>query len=65
AGPPEPLLKGRHLLELGYRQGPEMGEFLHRAFERQLEGDFGTLDEAMAWLKRNAPASLAPAGAQP
>jgi tRNA nucleotidyltransferase (CCA-adding enzyme) len=50
--PPEPLLKGRHLLELGFRQGPEMGEVLQRAFERQLEGEFTTLDEALQWLRR-------------
>jgi tRNA nucleotidyltransferase (CCA-adding enzyme) len=50
--PPEPLLKGRHLLDLGWRQGPRMGEVLQRAFERQLEGDFGTLEDALLWLRR-------------
>ncbi len=50
--PPEPLLKGRHLLELGFRQGPQMGEVLQQAFERQLEGEIGSLEEALAWLRR-------------
>lgn len=49
---PEPLLKGRHLLERGFHQGPAMGELLHRAFERQLEGEFTTLQGALEWLQR-------------
>jgi tRNA nucleotidyltransferase (CCA-adding enzyme) len=60
---PEPLLKGRHLLELGFSQGPAMGELLHRAFERQLEGEFTTLAGALEWLKgqiNGAPAGEAP-----
>jgi len=53
--PPEPLLKGRHLLELGFHQGPAMGEVLQQAFERQLDGEFGTEPEAVAWLRRTHP----------
>ena len=34
----EPLVKGRHLLELGMKPGPEMGAVLKQAFELQLEG---------------------------
>jgi tRNA nucleotidyltransferase (CCA-adding enzyme) len=49
---PEPLLKGRHLLERGFRPGPEMGETLHRAFEHQLDGEFATVEGALEWLQR-------------
>ena len=45
-GPPPPLLLGRHLLELGVRPGPELGRLLKQVYERQLEGEVTTLDEA-------------------
>ena len=45
-GPPPPLLLGRHLLELGVRPGPELGRLLKQVYERQLEGEITTLDEA-------------------
>lgn len=48
---PKPLLKGRHLLDLGIQPGPDMGKLLARAFEAQLDGVFATLEEAIAWVK--------------
>ena len=36
--PPEPLVKGRHLLELGVVPGPALGEVLRQVYERQLDG---------------------------
>jgi tRNA nucleotidyltransferase (CCA-adding enzyme) len=50
--PPEPLLKGRHLLELGLRAGPEVGRILRAVYERQLDGAVTTLEEARAEAKR-------------
>ena len=50
--PPEPLLKGRHLLELGLRPGPRVGAILAAVYERQLDGGVTTLDEARAEAKR-------------
>jgi tRNA nucleotidyltransferase (CCA-adding enzyme) len=44
--PPEPLLKGRHLLDMGLEPGPRVGEVLARVYERQLDGVVRTLDEA-------------------
>ncbi|MFC1785604.1 CCA tRNA nucleotidyltransferase [Candidatus Neomarinimicrobiota bacterium] len=35
--PPEPILKGRHLLALGFKPGPKIGELLKIAFNYQLE----------------------------
>ncbi len=41
---PEPLLMGRHLVELGLEPGPEMGRVLELCFARQIEGDFDTVE---------------------
>ena len=46
--PPEPIVKGRHLLELGVEPGPRMGEILRRLYEQQLDGHVQTLDEGLA-----------------
>jgi tRNA nucleotidyltransferase (CCA-adding enzyme) len=49
--PPPPLLMGRHLLDLGLSPGPAIGELLHRVYERQLDGDVRTVEEAIAAAK--------------
>ena len=46
--PPAPLLLGRHLLQLGLDPGPRVGQILGRVYERQLDGDVGSLDQAIA-----------------
>ncbi len=46
--PPAPLLLGRHLLELGVAPGPRMGDVLRAIFERQLDGEITSLDQAVA-----------------
>jgi tRNA nucleotidyltransferase (CCA-adding enzyme) len=46
--PPKPLLLGRHLLELGMQPGPGMGALLKQIYERQLDGEIKTTEEAMA-----------------
>jgi tRNA nucleotidyltransferase (CCA-adding enzyme) len=50
--PPEPLLKGRHVLELGVPPGPQVGRILSAVYERQLDGAVTTLDEARAEARR-------------
>jgi tRNA nucleotidyltransferase (CCA-adding enzyme) len=47
---PKALLLGRHLLQLGMRASPEMGQLLKRAYDAQLEGKFFTVAAAMKWL---------------
>ncbi|MBI4327023.1 MAG: polynucleotide adenylyltransferase, partial [Chloroflexi bacterium] len=47
---PQPILMGRHLIELGLRPGREFGLILKRAFDAQLEGGFHDLAQACAWL---------------
>ena len=49
--PPQPLLLGRHLMDMGMQPGPRMGEILKSAFEAQLDGRFDTLDSAVEWVR--------------
>ena len=46
--PPAPLLLGRHLLQLGLPPGPRIGRILRQVYERQLEGEITTIEEANA-----------------
>jgi tRNA nucleotidyltransferase (CCA-adding enzyme) len=45
--PPKPLLMGRHLIELGLKPGPDIGEVLEACFTRQIEGEFNTLEAGL------------------
>jgi tRNA nucleotidyltransferase (CCA-adding enzyme) len=45
--PPDPLLLGRHLLELGLQPGPVIGEITRAVYEMQLDGRVRTLDDAI------------------
>ena len=48
---PLPLVMGRHLLELGVHPGQDMGRLLDDCFEAQLDGEFLTLEEGLAYAK--------------
>lgn len=50
--PPDPLLLGRHLLELGVQPGPRMGELTRAVYELQLDGRVRTLDDAINEARR-------------
>jgi len=50
--PPDPLLLGRHLLELGLEPGPRMGEITRAVYEMQLDGRVRNLDEAIEEAKK-------------
>ena len=50
--PPDPLLLGRHLLELGIEPGPRMGEITRAVYEMQLDGRVRTLDDAIEQARR-------------
>ena len=45
---PDPILKGRHLIELGMVPGPEFRRILDAVYEMQLDGTILTLDDAFA-----------------
>ncbi len=44
--PPAPILLGRHLLELGLKPGPRVGEITRAVYEMQLDGRVRTLTDA-------------------
>jgi tRNA nucleotidyltransferase (CCA-adding enzyme) len=50
--PPEPILRGRDVLALGVRPGPEVGRVVRAVYERQLDGAVTTLEEAQAEARR-------------
>lgn len=50
--PPRPMLLGRHLMALGVQPGPRMGAILRDVYERQLDGDVATPDDALAAARR-------------
>ncbi|PYT04577.1 MAG: hypothetical protein DMF60_14880 [Acidobacteria bacterium] len=47
-GPPAPLLLGRHMVEAGFKPGPQMGRLLRSIYEMQLDGEVTTLEEALS-----------------
>jgi tRNA nucleotidyltransferase (CCA-adding enzyme) len=50
--PPAPILLGRHLLELGMRPGPRVGEILKIVYEQQLDNQVRTLEQAIESARR-------------
>jgi len=46
--PPAPLLLGRHVLALGLAPGPRVGQILAAVYERQLDGEVTSVDQAIA-----------------
>jgi len=59
-GKPKPILQGRDLLKLGMEPGKPMGELLKCAYEAQLDGVIGDLDEAIAWVNAQSIAYSLP-----
>jgi tRNA nucleotidyltransferase (CCA-adding enzyme) len=53
--PPAPLLLGRHLLALGMKPGPEIGEILKAVYERQLDGEIRTTEEGIEFARSLIP----------
>lgn len=50
--PPDPILKGREVLALGVKPGPEVGRIVKAVYERQLDGAVTTLEEAREEARR-------------
>jgi tRNA nucleotidyltransferase (CCA-adding enzyme) len=46
--PPAPILLGRHVLALGVKPGPRVGEILKAVYEQQLDGTVRDLESATA-----------------
>jgi tRNA nucleotidyltransferase (CCA-adding enzyme) len=52
--PPEPLVRGRHLVELGVAPGRALGDVLRQVYERQLDGSVADFDAAFALARQMA-----------
>jgi len=50
--PPAPILLGRHVLDLGLKPCPRVGEILKAVYEQQLDGRVTDLDAAVAAAKK-------------
>lgn len=48
---PQPILMGRHLINLGMKPGKEFGVILSAAFDAQMNQEFNTLEGALQWLQ--------------
>jgi tRNA nucleotidyltransferase (CCA-adding enzyme) len=49
---PDPILMGRHLIEMGMKPGPEFKSILDAVYEMQLDGKVADLDEALIEARR-------------
>ena len=52
---PEPLLRGRDLIRLGYTPGPSFSAMLGAVEEAQLEGELRTHEQAAEWVRERFP----------
>jgi tRNA nucleotidyltransferase (CCA-adding enzyme) len=50
--PPDPIVKGRHLLALGLSPGPRVGVVLRQIYEKQLDGSITSIDEGIALARQ-------------
>ncbi|HTN71795.1 MAG TPA: CCA tRNA nucleotidyltransferase [Methylomirabilota bacterium] len=50
---PEPFLRGRDLIAMGFHPGPIFQKILKQVEEGQLGGELNSREEAMAWVKKN------------
>jgi tRNA nucleotidyltransferase (CCA-adding enzyme) len=50
--PPAPILLGRHLLEMGLKPGPRVGEITKAVYEMQLDGRVRSLEDAKNAAKK-------------
>ena len=47
----EPLILGRHLIEMGMKPGNDFGVILKDAFKAQVEGSFEDIDSGLEWVR--------------
>jgi poly(A) polymerase len=50
---PEPLLRGRDLIAMGFSPGPKFQTILKEVEEAQLGGELSSREEAMKWVHKN------------
>jgi poly(A) polymerase len=50
---PEPLLRGRDLIAMGFSPGPSFHDILGRVEEAQLGGELSSREQALAWVEKH------------
>ncbi|MBU0531717.1 MAG: hypothetical protein ABIG32_02810 [Candidatus Uhrbacteria bacterium] len=50
--PPERILEGRHLVDMGMKQSPEIGKIVENIYQAQLNGEINNLKEAKELVKQ-------------
>ncbi len=50
AAAPKPIVLGRHLLERGFKPGPQLKPILNQCFDAQLNGEFNDLEGGLTFL---------------
>lgn len=48
---PRPWVNGHDLMDMGMKEGPELGAWRGKAYEAQLDGTFKNKQELVAWLR--------------
>jgi len=48
---PRPIVKGRHLIELGLEPGPGFGPLLQQCYDAQIEGTIGSREEGIRFAR--------------
>ena len=61
----QPILKGRHLISMGLKPGPFFGKILDNAYQKQLDDELITLEEALSWAQDQIEASSDDRNKQP
>jgi tRNA nucleotidyltransferase (CCA-adding enzyme) len=51
AGPPAPVMMGRHLIQMGLFPGPQFKKILDEVYERQLDGEITDLEAAVKYVR--------------
>ncbi|MCC7145750.1 MAG: CCA tRNA nucleotidyltransferase [Phycisphaeraceae bacterium] len=62
---PKPLIDGNDLIALGCQPGPELGQLLQMTYDAQLEGEFASREEALAWVGQKIRQAQKNKAAQP
>ena len=62
---PKPILRGKHLIDLGLCPGPHMGRIIKESFEYQLDGEITNEEEAIAWAKPKVESLLVSLSSSP
>lgn len=47
----KPLVKGKHLIDIGMKPSPLFGNILRKAFDAQIDGLFNTLEDGIKYVK--------------